>query len=96
MSVDQAVTVVDRSYHTQSHTETLARHMLYGDVLTAIRNTLKRPEGEDGYTSLSLDGGKARYFFSLAGVYHTGDVQARCCTVAATFGFGGRFSLAAQ
>ena len=36
------------------------------------------------------------YFFSSGGVYHTGEVQARCWTVAATFGFGGRFSLAAQ
>ena len=34
--------------------------------------------------------------YGFAGVYHTGDVQARCWTVAATFGFGGRFSLAAQ
>ena len=34
--------------------------------------------------------------YGFAGVYQMGDVQARCWTVAATFGFGGRFSLAAQ
>jgi hypothetical protein len=34
--------------------------------------------------------------YNFAGVYQMGDVQARCWTVAATFGFGGRLSLAAQ
>lgn len=36
------------------------------------------------------------YLFAEAGVYQTGEVQARCCTVEATCGFGGTFSLAAQ
>src|SRR5271157_6603848 len=59
-------------------------------------NSLVTPGGGCNREECPRGGPGWNYLVAGGGVYHTGDVQARCCTVAATFGFGGRFSLADQ